>query len=101
MFEKVRHTACYLVETNDLDREYKNWWACNLNAFFFYISYEVINDAIVNQIYYNDFIKVEGRVIFDSAFKYISFPNSYFGSFTSLFCKGFGETCYLFKDIDS
>lgn len=101
MFEKVRHTACYLVETNDLDREYKNSWACNLNAFFFYYSYEVINDAIVNQIYYNDFIKVEGRVIFDSTFKYISFPNSYFGSFTSLFFKGFGETCYLFKDIDS
>ena len=72
MFEKVRHTACYLVETNDLDREYKNSWACNLNAFFFYYSYEVINDAFVNQIYYNDFIKVEGRVIFDSAFKYIS-----------------------------
>ena len=68
---------------------------------FFYLYYEILNDAIVTEIYYEDFIKVEGRVIFDSAFKYISFPNSYFGSFTSLFFKGFGETCYLFKDIDS
>ena len=34
-FENVRHTACYLVKTNDLDREYRNSWACNLNAFFF------------------------------------------------------------------
>jgi len=68
---------------------------------FFYLSYEILNDDIVTEIYYQDFIKVEGRVIFDSAFKYISFPISYLDSFTSLFFKGFGETCYLFKDIDS
>ena len=32
--ENKRHTVCYLAETNDLDREYRNSWACYLNAFF-------------------------------------------------------------------
>ena len=34
IFENKRHTECYLAETNDSDREYKNSWACYLNGFF-------------------------------------------------------------------
>ena len=70
-------------------------------CFFFGVSYEIINDNYITQLFYDDLVKVDGRVIFDSAFKYISFPMSYFNVFVSLFFRGFGETCYEFKDIDS
>lgn len=101
IFENKRHTECYLAETNDLDREYKNSWACYLNGFFFDISYEIIDEAVITRLFYDGYVQVDGRVIFDSAFKYISFPNAYFNVFLNSFFKGFGETCYIFKDIDS
>lgn len=101
LFKKIKNSECKLIETNNLEFEYRNTWACLLSSFFFNINYELIN-GILNNVYYNDKMDVNSIVIFDSAFKYISFPKTYLNFFIDYFIVGQLEnSCKQIKDEDS
>ena len=100
-FKNIKYSECKLMETNNLEFEYRNTWACLLSSFFFSIQYQLINDKL-NNIYYNDRIDVNSIVIFDSAFKYIGFPKAYLNFFIDYFIVGQLEnSCKQIKDEDS
>lgn len=98
--ENLRHSECYILETNTLHRIYRESWSCLLTSIFFGISYLIINGYYVNSASYINLLEVNGWAIFDSSFKYIGFPKAYYNVFVKYFFNGYENTCKIFKDLD-
>ena len=71
-YTKYQYSKCNLTKTDDLDDEYRNGWICQ-------ITHLLIGDQTQN---FEDAIEVpSSRVIFDSAYQYISIPMIYLNVF--------------------
>lgn len=72
VYENYKYSSCKLAKTDDLDDEYRNGWICE-------VTHLLIGDQSQN---FEDAIDVSSsRVIFDSAYEYISIPMNYLSVF--------------------
>lgn len=77
-------SSCNTTETDDLDDDYRSGWVCELTHIFF-------NE---DDVLLENGLSVNGRVIFDSAYQYISIPQTYLKMFKKEFFEPFlNETC--------
>lgn len=77
-------STCNTTETDDLDDDYRSGWVCELTHIFY-------NEE---NILFENGHGVNGRVIFDSAYQYISIPVSHLKYFKKEFMTPFlNETC--------
>lgn len=67
--EGEQYTTCDLVETNDLDDVFRAGWVCELTHIFFGVD---THDKTLEMA-----LQVDARVIFDSAYNYISMPKTF------------------------
>lgn len=101
LFGNSRNTECKLVETKNLKRIYRSAWSCLLTSFFFFLNGHYVN-GLLTSISYEFQVEVNFAVIFDSAFKYLTFPNNYLEVFSYYFIDGeLFSKCKQFKDLDS
>ena len=79
-------SLCNITETDDLDDDYRAGWVCELTHMFFGESGQsnIIDNAE----------EVESRIIFDSAYQYISIPIKFIKLFENKFINPiFNDTC--------
>ena len=89
--EKETYSTCNLVETNDLDDAYRAGWICELTHIFFGVNTKEKSLEMA--------LQVNARVIFDSAYNYISMPKRHLNSFNKNFMeKFFYDSCIQVKD---
>ena len=89
--EKETYSTCNLVETNDLDDAYRAGWICELTHIFFGVNTKEKSLEMALQI--------NARVIFDSAYNYISMPKRHLNNFNKNFMeKFFYDSCIQVKD---
>ena len=89
--EKETYSTCNLVETNDLDDAYRAGWICELTHIFFGVNTKEKSLEMA--------LQVNARVIFDSAYKYISMPKRHLNNFNKNFMeKFFYDSCIQVKD---
>ena len=84
-YKNQLYTTCSLSETNDLDDEYRQAWACELTHLFFNLDSKQ-KDKDLDKAF-----EVNARVTFDSAFPYISIPKRHLNAFK----KHFMDTHFL------
>ena len=90
-FEKETYSTCNLVETNDLDDAYRAGWICELTHIFFGVNTKEKSLEMA--------LQVNARVIFDSAYNYISMPKRHLNNFNKNFMeKFFYDSCIQVKD---
>ena len=86
-------SSCDLVETNDLDDVFRAGWVCELTHIFFGVD---TKDKTLEMA-----LQVDARVIFDSAYNYISFPKRHLNDFNKKFMQEFfNDSCIEIKDDD-
>ena len=86
-------STCDLVETNDLDDVFRPGWVCELTHIFFGVDTEEKSLEMA--------LQVDARVIFDSAYNYISFPKRHLNNFNKKFMQEFfNDSCIEVKDDD-
>ena len=86
-------STCDLVETNDLDDVFRAGWVCELTHIFFGVDTKEKNLEMA--------LQVDARVIFDSAYDYISFPKRHLNDFNKKFMQEFfNDSCIEVKDDD-
>ena len=91
--EEKEYTTCDLVETNDLDDVFRAGWVCELTHIFFGVDTE---DKTLEMA-----LQVDARVIFDSAYDYISMPKRHLKDFNKKFMQEFfNDSCIEIKDDD-
>ena len=91
--EGEEYTTCDLVETNDLDDVFRAGWVCELTHIFFGVDTE---DKTLEMA-----LQVDARVIFDSAYDYISMPKRHLNDFNKKFMQEFfNDSCIEIKDDD-
>ena len=91
--EGQQYTTCDLVETNDLDDVFRAGWVCELTHIFFGVD---THDKTLEMA-----LQVDARVIFDSAYNYISFPKRHLNDFNKKFMQEFfNDSCIEIKDDD-
>ena len=89
--EGEKYTTCDLVETNDLDDVFRAGWVCELTHIFFGVDTQ---DKTLEMA-----LQVDARVIFDSAYDYISFPKRHLNDFNKKFMQEFfNDSCIEIKD---
>ena len=89
--EKETYSTCNLVETNDLDDAYRAGWICELTHIFFGVNTKEKSLEMA--------LQVNARVIFDSAYNYISMPKRHLNNFNKNFMeKFFYDSCIQVKD---
>ena len=89
--EKETYSTCNLVETNDLDDAYRAGWICELTHIFFGVNTKEKSLEMA--------LQVNARVIFDSAYNYISMPKRQLNNFNKNFMeKFFYDSCIQVKD---
>ena len=85
------YTKCNLVETNDLDDVYRAGWVCEMTHIYFGI--DTKNKTLEMAL------QVDARVIFDSAYKYISIPKRHLDDFNKKFLEQYYEdSCIQIKE---
>ena len=91
--EGERFTTCDLVETNDLDDVFRAGWVCELTHIFFGVDTKEKSLEMA--------LQVDARVIFDSAYNYISMPKRHLNNFNKQFMQEFfNDSCIEIKDND-
>ena len=86
-------TSCDLVETNDLDDVFRAGWVCELTHIFFGVDTKEKSLEMA--------LQVDARVIFDSAYDYISMPKRHLKDFNTKFMQEFfNDSCIEIKDDD-
>ena len=91
--EGKNSSFCELVETNDLDDVYRAGWVCELTHIFFGVDTKEKSLEMA--------LQVDARVIFDSAYDYISMPKRHLNDFNKKFMQEFfNDSCIEIKDDD-
>ena len=91
--EGEEYTTCDLVETNDLDDVFRAGWVCEITHIFFGVDTE---DKTLEMA-----LQVDARVIFDSAYDYISMPKRHLNDFNKKYMQEyFNDSCIEIKDDD-
>ena len=91
--EGEQYTTCDLVETNDLDDVFRPGWVCELTHIFFGVD---THEKTLEMA-----LQVDARVIFDSAYNYISMPKRHLNDFKKKFMQEFfNDSCIEIKDDD-
>ena len=86
-------TSCNLTETNDLDDVFRAGWVCELTHIFFGVDTKEKSLEMA--------LQVDARVIFDSAYDYISMPKRHLNDFNKKFMQEFfNDSCIEIKDDD-
>lgn len=86
-------STCDLVETNDLDDVFRAGWVCELTHIFFGVDTKEKSLEMA--------LQVDARVIFDSAYDYISMPKRHLNDFNKKFMQEFfNDSCIEIKDDD-
>ena len=89
--EGKNFSFCDLVETNDLDDVYRAGWVCELTHIFFGVNTEKKSLEMA--------LQVDARVIFDSAYDYISIPKRHLDDFNKNFMQEFyNDSCITIKE---
>ena len=87
------YSSCDLVETNDLDDVFRAGWVCELTHIFFGVNTKEKSLEMA--------LQVDARVIFDSAYDYISMPKRHLNDFNKKFMQEFyNDSCIEVKDDD-
>ena len=87
------YSTCDLVETNDLDDVFRPGWVCELTHIFFGVDTKEKSLEMA--------LQVDARVIFDSAYNYISMPKRHLNNFNKQFMQEFfNDSCIEIKDDD-
>ena len=90
-YKDVKMSSCNLTETDDLDDDYRPGWVCELTHVFLYQNYNSSDKAYS----IDNAHEVESRVIFDSAYNYISLPKQFLSLIKDNLIKPiFNDTCY-------
>ncbi len=92
-FKNQLYTTCPMVETNDLDDEYRQAWACELTHLAFNV------DKRSKKIDLDKAFEVNARITFDSAYPYISFPKRNLKAFKEKFLEVYFKDSY--KEVKS
>lgn len=92
-FEGQEYTKCDLVETNDLDDVFRAGWVCELTHIFFGVNTKEKSLEMA--------LEVDARVMFDSAYDYISMPKRHLNDFNKKFMQEFfNDSCIEIKEDD-
>ena len=95
-FENQLYTTCPQVETNDLDDEYRQAWACELTHLAFNLDKKTKNFDL------DQAFEVNARITFDSAYQYISIPKRHLVAFKNKFMNTYFNNSYKeVRDEDS
>lgn len=86
------YTTCSITETNDLDDEYRQAWACELTHIFFNIDKSKKGKKDLDYAF-----EANARVTFDSAYPYISIPKRHLKAFKEKFMNVYFNNSYLEK----
>ena len=78
-FQGQLYTTCPIVETNDLDDDYRQAWTCELTHLAFNLN-EKEKDIDLDKAF-----EVQARINFDSAYPYISIPKRHLKHFKEKF----------------
>ena len=90
-YKGEKYTKCNLTETNDLDNVYRAGWVCEMTHIYFGVDTE--NKTLEMAL------PVDARVIFDSAYKYISMPKRHLDKFNKNFMEEFyHDSCIQIKE---
>ena len=93
-FKNQLYTTCPVVETNDLDDEYRQAWACEVTHLAFNLNRNTKNYDL------DQAFEVNARITFDSAYPYISIPKRHLNAFKEKFIiTYFNNTYKEIKDI--
>ena len=92
-FKGQLYTTCPVVETNDLDNEYRQAWACELT----HLAFNLNKDG--KKIDLDEAFEVNARITFDSAFPYISIPKRHLKAFKEKFLNHYFKDNY--KEVKS
>ena len=89
--EGKNSSFCELVETNDLDDVYRAGWVCELTHIFFGVNTEEKSLEMA--------LEINARVIFDSAYDYISIPKRHLEDFNKNFLQEYyNDSCISIKE---
>ena len=95
-FENQLYTTCPVVETNDLDDEYRQAWACEVTHLAFNLHKKTKNFDL------DQAFEVNARITFDSAYPYISIPKRHLKTFKKRYMDTYFNNSYKeVKDEDS
>ena len=95
-FQNQLYTTCPVVETNDLDDEYRQAWACELTHLAFNLDKKTKNFDL------DQAFEVNARITFDSAYQYISIPKRHLNAFKDKFMNQYFNNSYKeIRDEDS
>ena len=95
-FANQLYTTCPVVETNDLDDEYRQAWACEVTHLAFNL-YKNTKNFDLDQAF-----EVNARITFDSAYPYISIPKRHLNTFKKKFMNVYFNNSYKeIRDEDS
>ena len=90
-YEGQKYTKCGLVDVNDLDDVYRSGWVCEMTHIYFGVDTE---DKTLEMA-----LQVDARVIFDSAYNYISMPKRHLDKFKINFMEEFyQDSCIEIKE---
>ena len=92
-FQNQLYTSCPVVETNDLDDEYRQAWACELTHLAFNLDKKSKNFDL------DQAFEVNARITFDSAYPYISIPKRHLNAFKEKFMNTYFKNNY--KEVKS
>ena len=91
-FKNQLYTTCSVSETNDLDDEYRQAWACELTHILFNVERGKKNKIDLDYAF-----EANARVTFDSAYPYISIPKRHLVEFKKNFMDIFFNNTYKEK----
>ena len=87
-FKNQLYTTCSTTETNDLDDEYRQAWACELTHILFNVDKKRKNKDL-------DFaFEANARITFDSAYPYISIPKRHINDFKNHYMNQYFNNSY-------
>jgi hypothetical protein len=87
-FQNQLYTTCPVVETNDLDDEYRQAWACELTHLAFNLDKKDKNFDL------DQAFEVNARITFDSAYPYISIPKRHINEFKKRYMNNYFNNSY-------
>ena len=87
-FQNQLYTTCPEVETNDLDDEYRQAWACELTHLAFNLDRKDKNFDL------DQAFEVNARITFDSAYPYISIPKRHINEFKKRYMNNYFNNSY-------
>ena len=87
-FQNQLYTTCPVVETNDLDDEYRQAWACELTHLAFNLDRKDKNFDL------DQAFEINARITFDSAYPYISIPKRHINEFKKRYMNNYFNNSY-------